>query len=165
MQRTALRLLALAVLTLLVDGCGGAADDRSPRTAEGGTPEAPAGSATTVKIALEGNSLPPMEDFSITAEPAQAPAGTVTFELTATGDHHNFIVIKTELAPDDLPLRSPAGPVVTDMAEVTEVIGLVPIPFTGEKELTVDAGPGDYVLICNAGAHYVSGMRTSFTVA
>lgn len=157
MQRTALRLLALAVLTLLVDGCGGAADDRSPRTAEGGTPEAPAGSATTVKIALE--------NFSITAEPAQAPTGTVTFELTATGGYHNFIVIKTELAPDDLPLRSPAGPVVTDMAEVTEVIGLVPIPFKGEKELTVDAGPGDYVLICNTEAHYVRGMRTSFTVA
>jgi hypothetical protein len=104
-------------------------------------------------------------NFSVIAEPAQAPAGTVTFELTATGGFHNFVVIRTELAPDDLPLRSPAGPVDTTEREGTEVIGLVPIPFKGYKELTVDAGPGEYVLICNAGDHYVRGMRTGFSVA
>jgi hypothetical protein len=106
-------------------------------------------------------------NFSVIAEPAQAPAGTVTFELTATGGFHNFVVIRTELAPDDLPLLSshPTSSVDTVDGEGTEVIGLVPIPFEGEKELTVDAGPGDYVLICNAGDHYLRGMRTGFSVA
>lgn len=128
----------LATLALLAAGCGGAGDDRSSGEARE-TPEAPSGPATAVQVALES--------FSISAEPAQAPAGTLTFELTATG-FHNFVVIKTELDPEDLPLRSPAGPVLTD-TESTEVIGVVPIPFEGEDELTVDAGPGDYVLICN----------------
>ena len=155
-MNTAVRALALATIAVLVAGCGRAGEDRPPR-AEGGTPAVPATSTTTVKVALE--------NFAITAEPGQAAAGTVTFDLTATGLHHNFIVIKTELAPEDLPLRSAAGPAITDKPGVTEVIGLVPIPFLGDKELTVEAAPGSYVLICNAEAHYVRGMRTSFTVA
>jgi plastocyanin len=155
MSGTALRLVTLATLALLSGGCGASGDDRSPGRTEGEKPEAPPGVANSVSVALK--------NFSITPKPAQAPAGTVTFELTSAGTH-NFIVIRTELAPDDLPLLSDVGPVDTTGAEGTEVVGLVPIPFKGTKELTVEVGAGDYVLICNAEAHYLRGMRTGFTV-
>ena len=56
----------------------------------------PTAVATTVNVTLR--------EFSVTPDRASVPRGAVTFHVTNGGTvHHEFLVIKTDLAPDALP--------------------------------------------------------------
>jgi uncharacterized cupredoxin-like copper-binding protein len=123
------------------------------------------GTTTTVDVSLR--------EFSIAPSVASAPAGTVTFEVTNDGpnDVHEFVVVRTDLAPDALPTDAD-GSVLED-GEGMEVINEIEDLAVGASEtlmLTLEAG--SYVLICNiveeedgeTEAHYALGMRTAFTV-
>ena len=73
---------------------------------------------------------------------------------------HSFQVIKTDLAPDRLPVDGASAKANED-GKVGE---LKSIPAGKSAALTVDLTPGKYVFICNIAAHYQLGMRTGFTV-
>jgi uncharacterized cupredoxin-like copper-binding protein len=97
----------------------------------------------------------------------------VTFTVNNTGpeDTHEFVVFKTDLAPDALP-TAPDGSVDEEGEGVQLVDEIEDIAVGDTPTLTVTLDAGSYVLICNivedegdeAIVHYQQGMRTAFTV-
>jgi uncharacterized cupredoxin-like copper-binding protein len=156
---------AAAVMALvLLPACGG--DEGGDTGGDAATETASEGGATTVAITLE--------EFAVSADPASAPAGSVTFDVTNDGpdDVHEFVVIKTDLAPTDLPTDKDGA--VVEGGEGMEVVDEIEdIPVGETPTLTIDLEAGSYALICNIlqeepdgtlEAHYAEGMRTGFTV-
>ena len=108
--------------------------------------------------------------YKITLDKESVPAGDITFHIhnDATDLTHEFVVFKTDLPADQLPVD--AEGIVDEAAGGSDLI------LIDEKEdiepgmstdLTVNLEPGNYVLICNLDSnemHYAHGMYTSFTV-
>ena len=136
---------ALAACAVVLAACGGGSDKQSIST-----PPASAKVNVTLK------------EWSLTPDTTSVPAGSVTFTATNDGSfEHEMIVIKTGLAPDALPISSGA----VDEAAAGNVIDEIPEFAPGATQtLTVDLGPGAYVLFCNVGGHYQQGVRSAFTV-
>jgi uncharacterized cupredoxin-like copper-binding protein len=103
-------------------------------------------------------------DYSINVDEDTAPAGDVTFDIqNDAGQIHEFVVFKTDLAPDALPLNEDGdvdeeGEGVTLIDEVEDIAG------GSSENLTVNLDAGSYVLICNLPGHYKLGMHTGFSV-
>jgi uncharacterized cupredoxin-like copper-binding protein len=103
-------------------------------------------------------------DFSITLDPTSATAGDVTFNIqNDAAQTHEFVVFKTDLAPDALPTDDTgavdeAGKGVTHIDEVEDVTA------GSSATLTVNLEAGAYVMICNLPGHYSQGMHTAFSV-
>jgi uncharacterized cupredoxin-like copper-binding protein len=122
-----------------------------------------AGGGGTVEVTLQ--------EFSVIPAQESVSAGEVTFDVENTGpdDVHEFVIIKTDLAPDALPTDE--NGVVEEEGQGMEVIDEIEdIPVGETQSLTVDLDAGNYALICNIWteeeqeAHYSMGMRTAFTV-
>ena len=154
--RTSVMLAAVLVLALAMTACGD--DDDSGGEAGGG-----GNGGTTVDVTLQ--------EFAVGVSEASAPAGDVTFDVTNEGpdDVHEFVVIRTDLAPTDLPTDENGA--VDEEGEGIEVVDEIEDIPVGETEtLTLDLDAGSYVLICNIWdeeeqeAHYSEGMRAGFTV-
>lgn len=113
-----------------------------------------------------------LKEWSVTLDAPSAAAGLVKFKVRNDGpsDTHEFVVVKTDLAPDALPVD--ANGMVDENGAGIEIIGEIEdIPVRTDTHLKAfDLAPGNYVLICNiydAGekeAHYHKGMRVAFTV-
>ena len=120
--------------------------------APGETPTSPGG----IQVSLTD------DPFAVTADPASAPAGSLTFSVSNDGAIiHNLRVIKTELEPDALPLDDSGFQVDEEQVEVAA--SLAEIESGASDELTADLEAGSYVLICNVATHYETGMYTAFT--
>jgi uncharacterized cupredoxin-like copper-binding protein len=128
-------------------------------------PLAACSSSSTVEVTLG--------EWSVTADTTSVPAGEVTFNATNNGpdDAHELVIVKTDLAPGDLPVDE-SGKVDEEGAGVT-MIGEIEEFAVGETEsATFDLEAGSYVLLCNivdtghdpAEVHYGLGMRLAFTV-
>ena len=103
-------------------------------------------------------------EFKIDLGASTAAAGPVTFEIQNAGTVvHEFVVMKTDLAADKLPLDTSAGVVSEDTDGLTVVDEVEDIQVGSSASLTVDLPAGHYVLICNVPAHYAAGMRADFT--
>lgn len=107
-------------------------------------------------------------------------AGKVTFKVKNTGgEDHELVIIKTDLAPKELPIEK--GKV--NEATTGQLIGEIEEFPPGEThEQTFNLEPGKYVLFCNMveiekeddahkgihkgdmESHYEEGMRMAFTV-
>ncbi|MGA8261226.1 MAG: hypothetical protein WB783_13530 [Arenicellales bacterium] len=115
---------------------------------------------TTVQVQeAEGPS-----QYSIKLSQSSIPAGMVTFKVMNHSKtlEHEFVVIKTDLAPDKLPYDTGAQRVKENKVDVVgEVDDLMP-KTSGTN--TFDLKPGKYVAICNQPGHYKLGMYISFTV-
>lgn len=112
-----------------------------------------------------------LQEFAVSASPASVGAGEVTFDVTNEGpnDTHEFVVIRTDLAPTDLPTDDTGA--VDETGGGLEVVDEIEdVPVGESPSLTVDLDAGSYVLICNIydedeqESHYQEGMRTGFTV-
>ena len=149
-SQRAWRLLAVvAASSLAIAGCTAGGDS--------------GGGATTVAVTLQEWAVVPATD--------SAPAGDITFDVTNEGpdDIHEFVVIRTDLDPADLP--TDADGVVDEEGEGMEVLDEIEdIPVGESQSVTVPLDAGSYVLVCNiwsadeGEAHYMMGMRTAFTV-
>ena len=106
-----------------------------------------------------------LRDFAIDGWFTSSPAGLTDFSVADAGPTaHEFLVFRTDLAPDKLPLR-PDG----RMNEEGDGVALV--LDSGEN---IDVGTtkvfhaaftaGHYVLVCNLQQHYKLGMYAAFTV-
>ena len=73
---------------------------------------------------------------------------------------HEFKVIKTDLAPDQLPVDAASA----KASEDGKVGELVDISAGATRKLALDLVPGKYVLICNVAGHYQLGMRVGLEV-
>ncbi|NUO54174.1 MAG: hypothetical protein HOV80_35450 [Polyangiaceae bacterium] len=113
------------------------------------------------------------QEFMIMLNRASVSPGTVTFQVTNAGtEKHEFLVIRTDFAPDALPTEANGS--YMENGPGTEIIKTIEDIEPGQTEnLTVDLAAGAYVLICNrvetesngeVVSHYAHGMRTGFQV-
>jgi uncharacterized cupredoxin-like copper-binding protein len=117
-----------------------------------------------------------LKEWEIKLSSADIKAGDMVFNFTNNGDkEHEFLVRKTDLAPDALPLVASGDDkdrVDEESSELTEVgnpseIAVIP-PGTTGLSLRLTLEPGHYVVFCNLHVedllHYQKGMHTEFTV-
>lgn len=103
-------------------------------------------------------------EYAVTATPSAVSAGSVQFTARNVGTiAHEFVVIRTELAEDQLPASEGT---VDETAEGIEIIGEIEeFDAGGEQTASFELTAGNYVLICNVPGHYQLGMHTRFRVS
>jgi uncharacterized cupredoxin-like copper-binding protein len=102
-------------------------------------------------------------DFSIHASTATVPAGLVRFDVHSLGPAtHEFIVVRTNLRADRLPIASDGLSVNEDALDPVGELSAVDIWST--QTLDLNLAPGRYVFFCNLEGHYLGGMRGSIVV-
>jgi len=113
-----------------------------------------------------------LTEWAVVLDKATAPAGTVAFKITNAGTQfkHEFVVIKTDLDPADLPADA-TGKVDEEGSGIQFIGEVEGLAIGASEDASFDLTPGKYVLICNiveadAGheSHYTQGMRVAFTV-
>ena len=113
-----------------------------------------------------------IKEWQINLSSTTAASGPVTFNITNAGDkEHEFVVRKTDLKSDALPLNAD-GEVSEDAPELTEVGDPSEVaeikPGSSDGTLTVTLQPGHYVIFCNLHVedllHYQKGMHADLTV-
>jgi uncharacterized cupredoxin-like copper-binding protein len=114
-----------------------------------------------------------LEEWKITLSPTTGAAGEVTFTINNIGEKdHEFVIVRTDLAPDALPTVAEgdeAGTVDEEGAGIEAVDELEDIKAGSDNNtLTVTLTAGNYVIFCNVHdedlVHYQKGMHTAFTV-
>jgi len=105
--------------------------------------------------------------YKITLSADTARAGEVVFHVhnDAVDQVHEFVVFKTDLPEDQLPL-TPEGIVDEEGAGITFIDEVEDVTQGTSKDLTVTLEPGRYVLLCNTSEnmHYAHGMHQVFMV-
>jgi uncharacterized cupredoxin-like copper-binding protein len=102
-----------------------------------------------------------LADNKITVNVPSVKAGTTKIGVRNVGTmEHSFVVLKTDLPPDKLPVDGASA-----KAREDGKVGEIPsIPAGKSAAVTVDLTLGKYVLICNIAGHYQLGMHAGFTV-
>lgn len=104
-----------------------------------------------------------------------AKAGAITFEVSnhsnAPGPYgvtnipevHELVVLKTNLAPNKLPVhgKPPDGTVAVEVGRIGRPLVVQP---GKTSTITLNLKPGHYVLICNLPGHYTGGQHAAFRV-
>ena len=102
-----------------------------------------------------------ISDYKIVADHPTIAAGHVVVGIrNHAAMLHELKVIKTDLAPDQLPLDGATAKAKED-GKVGE---LTNIAAGASRKLVLELTPGKYVLICNVPAHYGLGMHVAFEV-
>ncbi len=131
----------LVAAAVLVSACGGGASSSD-------TGEVPA-------VYLD------LSDFKIVSDHATVTAGRTVIGIRNHASMlHEVIVIKTDLAPDKLPIDG-ATAKASENGKAGELLN---IPAGASRKLVVDLAPGTYVIICNIAGHYQLGMRVGLEV-
>jgi uncharacterized cupredoxin-like copper-binding protein len=114
-----------------------------------------AASATSVGITLH--------DFRINSSLAEVRPGPVAFHIhNAAPATHEFVVVRTDLPADILPMAPDGLSVNEDLLYKVGEDSEVPTESTGT--LVFNLRPGHYVFFCNLEGHYLGGMHASLTV-
>ena len=181
-MRTFPMIMALAAVLAVTAACGGGTSSADKtKTAVAGKPAATAGttkvaattSAGSTTAATKASGTPAAgtaikvdaKDFAFALDKSTGAAGSFTFTVTNAGPTaHEFVIFKTDLATDKLPLVADKTKADEEGAGVSHIDEIGDLPVGATKTLTVDLAPGAYALICNIAAHYSQGMYTAFTV-
>jgi uncharacterized cupredoxin-like copper-binding protein len=106
-----------------------------------------------------------VSDFKLVTKIEKVPSGYVTFRVHNIGPStHEFVVDRTDIAADDLPLRPNNFTVNEDSKHLDGVGELGEIRLEATRDLTLDLKPGHYVMYCNLEGHYRGGMYASIEV-
>jgi uncharacterized cupredoxin-like copper-binding protein len=93
------------------------------------------------------------------------PAGTVSFRLLNQGPTtHEFIVVRTDRAPDKLPLQRDGLTVNEDAPGIDLLDEAEGLDIDDRQTLVLDLAAGHYVMYCNLEGHYLGGMHAALTV-
>jgi hypothetical protein len=139
-------MLMILGLTLALLACGGG--DDSP-------------SQSDVSVAFS--------EWEIGLDPGNTRASELTFKFSNDGEvAHNFVIVKSDLPPAELPLTEDA----VDKSKLNVEGGAGPIapgpPPPNDQGYTVALSAGKYVLFCDVVAagvsHYRNGMYVSLLV-
>jgi uncharacterized cupredoxin-like copper-binding protein len=116
----------------------------------------PGYAAETIKATL-------LKNNTIQLDTSRVKAGSVTFEVSNAPDSgltHELVVLKTDLAADNLPVKNGQVP-ESQFKKMGEVEDIAP---GTSKHMTLKLAPGRYVLFCNKPGHYSMGLHTSLLV-
>ena len=147
-----LRVLVLGSFALSLAACGGDATSSSEAAAptDGETSKGRVGAT--------------VEDFAISLDASQVAAGDVTFTIHNDGPStHEFVLIKSDLASDAMPLNAQGNEVDEDQVEPVDEAEDIAAGTDASFTATLD--PGSYVVFCNITSHYGAGMHTALTVS
>jgi uncharacterized cupredoxin-like copper-binding protein len=134
--------ILFCVLGLVAAGCGSSDDD------DGGSSSG-SGTSTTVTA----------RDLSFSTKKIAAKPGKLTVTLDNQGQApHEFVVLKTDAAPDSLKTKDGKVEMTGDIGEIPETDG----GATNSGDF--DLKPGHYVFICNVPTHYQAGMAGEIDV-
>src|SRR5437016_618757 len=164
----------LATIALVMVGAFVAcsSDDNSP--SNGATNTAAATTRTATTSASGGNTVTvKLQEWSINPDVKTVNAGPVTFNVKNIGpaQKHEFVILKTDLAPAALPKKED-GTVDEEGAGITSPGEIADLAAGEQKSTSVDLTPGKYIFICNlvdqgdtgTEVHFNEGMDTQFTV-
>jgi uncharacterized cupredoxin-like copper-binding protein len=102
-----------------------------------------------------------LKEYTVTLSTPTTKAGTVKLGIRNLGTMiHDFDLIRTDLAPDKLPIDTASAKAKTD-GLVKQVINIAAGRVT---TVSADLAAGHYVIICNVSGHYQLGMRAELTV-
>jgi uncharacterized cupredoxin-like copper-binding protein len=110
------------------------------------------GHATKTVVAVK------LKEFKVLPSTKSAKVGTVAFAIKNAGAlAHEFVVVKTNLPPGKLPVKS-------DRVTLKPLRKVGPFQPGKGGTLTVPLKAGRYVLFCNVAGHYKAGQYVGFTV-
>jgi uncharacterized cupredoxin-like copper-binding protein len=153
-----------AVLVFAIAGCS--SDEPSSSSASGSTSQESAtqdskgASASAATQVSGGRTTVAMSDFRFQPKALDAPAGKLRVTAKNVGKApHEFVVIKTDKAPNALPTKS------NGQASEAGAIGEIEEQAPGKSAShSFSLKPGKYVYICNVPGHYQSGMYGKLSV-
>jgi uncharacterized cupredoxin-like copper-binding protein len=106
-----------------------------------------------------------LEDFQVERDAAVVPAGTVSLRIRNQGPtSHELIVVRTDLAPEKLPLQRDGLTVNEDARGVKLLEEAEGLDIDDRRTMVLDLTPGNYVMYCNLEGHYLGGMYAALTV-
>jgi uncharacterized cupredoxin-like copper-binding protein len=146
------RLVVALAIGVVTAGCASA----------GTSPSAAPSAAASASAAAGGQVAVELSEWKVVPSPATASAGSVTFAVKNAGTQvHEFVVVKTDLKADALPVVDNK----IDESTLTPVDEIEDIAAAATPTLSVDLDAGHYVLLCNIETHYEQGMRADFDVS
>ena len=122
---------------------------------------APVAAADQLKVDLWDK---PDGTQGMTLSATEVKAGKVTFEITnsSTTQEHEFLFVKTDMTPDQLPMKDEGAWVDEGKLQGFEEFGDIEEGDT--KTWTAELTSGRYVLFCNEEGHFGAGMYATLTV-
>jgi hypothetical protein len=106
-----------------------------------------------------------LEDFTLRRDVDVVPAGTVRFRILNQGPTtHELSVIRTDRAPDKLPLQRDGLTINEDAPGMDFLDEAEGLDIGDRRTLALRLAAGNYVLYCNMEGHYLGGMHAAFTV-
>jgi uncharacterized cupredoxin-like copper-binding protein len=106
-----------------------------------------------------------LDDFTLRRDVAVVPAGTVRFRILNEGPTtHELSVIRTDRAPDKLPLQRDGLTINEDAPGMHFINEAEGIEIGDRRTLALRLAAGNYVLYCNMEGHYLGGMHAALTV-
>jgi uncharacterized cupredoxin-like copper-binding protein len=106
-----------------------------------------------------------LEDFKVRQGAAVVPAGTVRFRILNQGPTtHELNVIRTDRAPDKLPLQRDGLTVNEDAPGLDHLDEAEGLDIGDRQTMVLRLAPGHYVMYCNMEGHYLGGMHAAFIV-
>jgi uncharacterized cupredoxin-like copper-binding protein len=105
-----------------------------------------------------------LRDFKMTPAQSAANPGDVRFEVyNKSPVTHEFVVVRSDLPADALPLGADGLSVDEDQVDVVAELGEVVTRDTAI--LALGLPPGRYVFFCNLEGHYLGGMHGALKVS
>ncbi len=106
-----------------------------------------------------------LDDFHVRRDVAVVPAGPVSFLILNQGPTtHQLHVIRTDRAPDKLPLQRDGLTVNEDAPGLDHLGEAQGLDIDDRRTLVLRLAPGHYVMYCNLEGHYLGGMYAALTV-
>jgi uncharacterized cupredoxin-like copper-binding protein len=106
-----------------------------------------------------------LRDFTITASRTTLPAGSILFRIHNWGpDTHEFVVVRTDLPADRLPLQADGLTVDEESPRLHPVGADESVEIEDTDSLLLRLPPGHYVVFCNLEGHYLGGMHLALEV-
>jgi uncharacterized cupredoxin-like copper-binding protein len=157
--------VAAAGLSFGLLACG---DDSTSGESTGETPAAQTGGSTVnVQLGEKG------DKYFLTVDKGTVPAGETTFVIDNVGTmHHEFVIFKTDLPADKLPLTADGKVDEEKAGLLAEAVYTKPLRGEDDHRIrdgrgvnfTINLEAGKYVLVCNLVGHYGKGQFVAFTV-
>ena len=105
-----------------------------------------------------------LDDFRVRPDAAVVPVGTVSFRILNHGPTtHEFILVRTDRAPDKLPLQDDGLTVDEEARGIDLLDEAGGLDIDESETLVLDLTAGNYVMYCNLEGHYLGGMHAELT--